>query len=187
MYDVSLFLGILYGHLGRILYYFEYPSQSPHIPRTFFLTVISPNFKPANMFFLAMQPKHLSSKGCFDWYTMYLPSTQDSSHHQDYYVFSVENPCKPWFGTGVGDRFRIYRHSLKSLPPRVTTRCSFETFLLLPFGSPGPPRCQEEALNICKLSSCRRSVHRILMGVGTSTSSTIRGVISMVNLGIQKP
>ena len=35
-------------------------------------------------------------------YTLGLPPTQDSSHHQDYYIFSRESQPKPLFATVTG-------------------------------------------------------------------------------------
>ena len=34
-------------------------------------------------------------------YILGLPPTQDSSHHQDYYIFSGESQPKPSFATGI--------------------------------------------------------------------------------------
>ena len=62
---------------------------------------------------------------------------------------------------------------IQSLSPRVAR--------LLPFGSPGPPRCQEEVLKICKFSACRGSTYRILMGV---RASNIIWLIYMVNVSV---
>ncbi len=35
------------------------------------------------------------------YFTLGLPPTQDSSHHDDYYIFSRESQPKPPFATGI--------------------------------------------------------------------------------------
>ena len=48
----------------------------------------------------------------YDRYDLGLPPTQDSSRHQDYYIFRIGNPYKPSFATvtgwGVDPRYDLF-------------------------------------------------------------------------------
>ena len=50
---------------------------------------------------LPMRKKQLRNIMAIKTCKLGLPPTQDSSHHQDYYIFSRESQPKPSFATGI--------------------------------------------------------------------------------------